>query len=190
MSNSPANAGVTDRIAEANRQSEQDASLGASAVPLMTPDLGPYSHSVYQSIREVDQDEWNSLRDASRDVFMDPRFIEAVENSLTDCRYRHVLVRDGSGRPIGNLASLSSFVLDGASLTQGASRKLFELVGRVVPWFVRSKLILCGLPVSAGQSHVRFAPRSGPGNRAADHQFGSSQVRVGGIGAPDHVQGN
>jgi predicted N-acyltransferase len=147
--------------ANTTRQSEQDPcdSDASVAVQFAGPNSAAYSNSVYQSIREVDWDEWNSVRDASRDVFMDPRFIEAVENSLTDCRYRHVLVRDGSGRPVAT-ACLSSFVLDGASLTEGASRKLFELVGRVVPWFVRSKLILCGLPVSAGQSHVRFAPEA------------------------------
>ena len=127
------------------------------AVQLVRSASGPYSHSIYQSIHEVNWDEWNCLRDASRDVFMDPQFIAAIENSLTDCRYRHVVVRDGNGRPMAT-ACLSSFVLDGVSLAQGASRKVLELVSRVVPRLVRSKLILCGLPVSAGQSHVRFAP--------------------------------
>jgi len=146
-------------IANTTGQPEQDASdSGASAaVQVPKPDFASYSHSVYQSIREVNWDEWNSVRDETRDVFMDPRFIAAVEKSLTDCRYRHVVVRDGSGRPVAT-ACLSSFVLDGASLAQGALRKLLELVSRVVPWLVRSKLILCGLPVSAGQSHIRFAP--------------------------------
>jgi len=89
---------------------------------------------------------------------MDPRFIEAVENSMGDqCRFRHVVVRDAQGRPMAT-ACLSSFVIGGASLAKGAAGKFLRLVQRAIPWINRSTLILCGLPVSAGQSHIRFAP--------------------------------
>jgi predicted N-acyltransferase len=117
-----------------------------------------YSYDVQDSIRKLDWAEWDSLRDVKSDPFMDPRFIEAVENSMGDqCRFRHVVVRDAQGRPMAT-ACLSSFVIVGASLAKGAAGKFLGLVQRAIPRINRSTLILCGLPVSAGQSHIRFAP--------------------------------
>ncbi len=119
-----------------------------------------YGVDVYDSIRNVDWGEWNSLRDATSDPFMDPRFIEAVENALgKTCRFRHVVVRDAQGRPMAT-ACLSSYSIGGASLAKGRARKVLAALERAVPWLIRSKLILCGLPVSAGQSHLRFAPEA------------------------------
>jgi hypothetical protein len=130
-----------------------------------------YVHEVYNSIRNVDQDEWNSLRNAENDVFMDPRFIEAVENSMGgECRFRHVVVRDAGGRPMAT-ACLSSFEIGGATLAEGRAKKVLEFLERLVPWAIRSTLILCGLPVSAGQSQIRFAPE-------ADHEAALKFVDV------------
>jgi len=118
-----------------------------------------YGFEVYDSIRRVSPEEWNSLREPD-DLFMDPRFIEAVENAMgRECRFRHVVVRDAQGRPMAT-ACLSSFVIGGASLAQGTAGKILAILERIVPWAIRSKLILCGLPVSAGQSHIRFAPEA------------------------------
>ncbi|HUE16536.1 MAG TPA: GNAT family N-acetyltransferase [Planctomycetaceae bacterium] len=117
-----------------------------------------YEFEVYDSIRRVEESEWDSLRDAQSDPFMDRRFIEAVENSMGDqCRFRHIVVRDAQRRPMAT-ACLSSFVIEGASLAEGVSGKILGLLQRAFPRINRSKLILCGLPVSAGQSHIRFAP--------------------------------
>jgi len=117
-----------------------------------------YTFEVYDSIRRVDGSEWDSLWDAQSDPFMDRRFIEAVENSMRDqCRFHHIVVRDTQRRPMAT-ACLSSFVIEGASLAEGTSGKILGLLQRAFPRINRSTLILCGLPVSAGQSHIRFAP--------------------------------
>jgi predicted N-acyltransferase len=117
-----------------------------------------YGFDVYDSIRRADWGEWNSLRDERSDPFMDPRFIEAVENSMGDqCRFRHIVVRDAQRRPMATVC-LSSFVIGGTTTAKGAAGKVLGLVQRAIPWINRSTLILCGLPVSAGQSHIRFAP--------------------------------
>src|SRR5262249_19614473 len=113
----------------------------------------PYNFEVQDSIRKLDWTEWNSLRDAKSDPFMDPRFIEAVETSMRDqSRFRHIVIRNAEGHPMAT-ACLSSFVIGSASLAKGPIGKLFNWVQNAVPWLFRSKLILCGLPVSAGQSH-------------------------------------
>ncbi len=117
-----------------------------------------YEFEVYDSIRQVDPREWNRLRDPARDPFMDPRFIEAVEAGFAKaCRFRHVIVRDSQRRTMA-IACLSSYSISGASLAKGSVRKILASLERIAPWLFKSKLILCGLPVSAGQSHLRFAP--------------------------------
>jgi predicted N-acyltransferase len=119
-----------------------------------------YEIEVYDSIVHVDRGEWNSLRDAASDPFMDPNFIEAVEIAFGKaCRFRHVVVRDSQRRPMA-IACLSSYSIGGASLARGRVQKVLAALERAAPWFFRSKLILCGLPVSAGQSHLRFAPEA------------------------------
>jgi hypothetical protein len=88
---------------------------------------------------------------------MDPRFIAAVENSMGHlCQFRHVVVRDKHGRPIA-AACLSSYTVDGASLAEGFAKTILSAVGRVSPWLLRNTIVMCGLPVSTGDSHLRFA---------------------------------
>ena len=122
------------------------------------PRLLACQHSVYESIREVDASEWNSVRIASEDPFMDPGFIEAVENSMGNvCRFRHVIFRDKSGRPLA-AACLSSYTVDGAALAEGSAKKILAAIGRVAPRLLRNTMVMCGLPISTGDSHLRFAP--------------------------------
>lgn len=133
-------------------------SPASSASPVISAETarGEYTHSVYDSIRKVNWEEWNAVRDASRDPFMDPRFIEAVENSMGYvCRFRHVLLRDGSGKPVA-AACLCLYIIDGASLAEGSAKKILALIGRLSPWLMQQRMILCGLPVSTGDSHLRF----------------------------------
>src|SRR5580700_3220801 len=83
-----------------------------------------YTASVYDSIRDVDPDEWNRVRDPQADPFMHPGFVAAVENSLGHiCRFRQVLVRDEHGHPVAS-ACLCFFPVDAAVLANGFARKL------------------------------------------------------------------
>ena len=99
------------------------------------------------------------------------------------------MVRDAQGRPMAT-ACLSSFVIGGASLAQGTAGKILAILERIVPWAIRSKLILCGLPVSAGQSHIRFAPEADREAVLCDCRWGRPQVREKGMGPPDRFQGD
>jgi len=129
-------------------------------VPAGTGSADPVAcqFSIYDSIRDVDVDEWNRVRKPRHDPFMDPGFIEAVENSMgTVCRFRHVVVRDKSGTPIA-AACLSSYTVDGAALAEGGAKKILSAIGRVCPRLLQNTIVMCGLPVSTGDSHLRFAP--------------------------------
>ena len=122
-------------------------------------------YTVYKSIREVDAEEWNALRNASRDPFMDPGFIEAVENSMGSvCRFRHVVVRDKAGRPLA-AACLSSYTVDGAALAEGSAKVILTAIGRVWPWLTRNTMVMCGLPISSGDSHLAASPPTPIGPR-------------------------
>jgi predicted N-acyltransferase len=116
-----------------------------------------YYVSEHDSIRDVDWDDWNRLRDPKLDPYMDPRYILAVENSMgKDSQFRQVLFYDEAGDPAAS-ACLCSFSIDGAMLAEGRARTVANVINRVAPWLLRLPLMLCGLPVSTGSSHLRFA---------------------------------
>jgi predicted N-acyltransferase len=119
-----------------------------------------YAVSVYESIREVDPDEWNRVRDPHVDPFMHPGFVAAVENSFGHiCRFRQIIVRDEHGQPVAT-ACLCFFPVDAAVLAGGFARKVANVVNKVAPVLLRIPLLLVGLPVSCGASHLRFAPEA------------------------------
>jgi predicted N-acyltransferase len=110
------------------------------------------------SIRDVDWDEWNQLRDPEGDPFMDPRYILAVENSMGSvCRFRHVVFRDDDRHAVAT-ACLCACTIEGPSLVDGTARKVVTAIDRLAPGLLGLRLLLCGLPVSCGSSHLRFSP--------------------------------
>src|SRR5580704_2155204 len=119
-----------------------------------------YTVSVYDTIRDVDPDEWNRVREPHSDPFMDPGFVAAVENSLGNtCRFRQLLVRDEQGQPVA-AACLCYFPVDAAVLASGFARRIANVINGVAPFLLRVPLLLVGLPVSCGASHLRFAPEA------------------------------
>ena len=117
-----------------------------------------YTYQLYESISDVDPHEWNALREPGHDPFMDPRFIAAVEKSMAgSSRFWHALVRDDAGRPVAS-ACLCSYRVDATLLAEGGAKKVAAAVQRLAPWLLNFNVVFCGLPVSAGQSHLRFAP--------------------------------
>ncbi len=117
-------------------------------------------YSVYESIGDVDADEWNSVRTPSNDPFMELGFIESVENSMrTVCRLRYVVIRDKDDQAVAT-ACLSSYTVDGASLAEGSAKVVLSAIGRLWPWLMKNTIVMCGLPISTGDSHLRFAPEA------------------------------
>lgn len=113
--------------------------------------------TVWDSVDQVDTSAWEAVRDED-DLFMDVRLLRAVERSMSDqARFRYVLFRDGHGRPAA-ITCLCTYVVDGTLLTdEGQLRRFLEGIGTVIPFLVKIKVLFCGMPFSAGQSHLRFA---------------------------------
>lgn len=115
------------------------------------------SHSVYHSINDVDQEEWESLRLPDGDPFMHIGLLQAVEESMSPFgRFEYIVFRDYEGRPIAT-ACLCSYRVDATLLAEGKSRVWVERISKICPWLFQHNVVFCGLPFSAGQSHLRIA---------------------------------
>lgn len=118
--------------------------------------------SVYHSIDDVDPAEWNSLARPAGDPFMAIGLIRAVEESMASCgRFEYVLFRNPHGTPVA-AACLCSYRVDASLLAEGTARIWAERIAKFCPWLFRHNVVFCGLPFSAGQSHLRIAPNVDP----------------------------
>ena len=119
-----------------------------------------------ESIEETNLDDWNSLRDGDGDVFMAPGFIAAVEQSMgREVKCWTLVVYDEQQRPAAT-ACLSLMPTDGAMLIQGLLRRGTEAIRRVWRRYLYFNVLFLGLPVSAGQSHLRIRPGAGTSRRS------------------------
>jgi hypothetical protein len=89
---------------------------------------------------------------------MDPRFIAATELSMgSTCRFWHVIVDDEQGRAVA-CASLTAITLD---VTDFADPRLAGVLRRLPAALTplrHLKVLMCGLPVSAGQTGLARVP--------------------------------
>lgn len=137
---------------------DRDVSAAGSGLAVEVQPSTGYRYRIYNRIHDVDPAEWNSLRRANRDPFMDPRFLEAIEIGMAAVsRFWHVVFYDEAGRPAAT-TSLCSYRVDGALLADGLLKQVALAIGRVLPGLLEFKVLFCGLCFSAGQSHLRFAP--------------------------------
>jgi predicted N-acyltransferase len=117
-----------------------------------------YTYRLYDSIEAVPREAWMSLRRDEADLFMDPRFLAAIEETVAG-RYWSLLVRDEAGRAAAS-ASLCLYPVDAAVLCPPRPRRVLGALRRVWPGCLKFPLVFCGLPFSAGQSHLRLAPEA------------------------------
>jgi predicted N-acyltransferase len=115
------------------------------------------SHRIFESIDAVPMADWERIRcQSSSPIFLDPRFIAAVEASMNEtCRFRHLIIYDGDV-PVA-CASLSDATID---LTDFADPRLAAVIRRLPGALSRLRelrMLICGLPGSAAQSGVALA---------------------------------
>jgi predicted N-acyltransferase len=121
-------------------------------------DRGPYSISLVRSIDERDADEWHTACGGRADAVMDPRFLRAVEHSMgADTHFWNVIFRDAAGMLVG-AAALSLYTIDGLLLAPPRWKQAGTRLRRLWPNFLKVPVLLCGSPVSTGESHLRIAP--------------------------------
>ncbi len=89
------------------------------------------------------------------DLYMDPSFISAIEDTLPG-RYWAIVVYDDRGKSAGS-AMACLYPIDAALLCPPHTRRILESIRRLWPDCLRFWIVFCGLPFSAGQSQVRIA---------------------------------
>jgi predicted N-acyltransferase len=112
---------------------------------------------LYETIDRVPLADWNEASQGGSHGFMDPGFLRAVEKGFAgEARIFHVLI-DQDGKPAAS-ASLCLFPIDLLVLATPALRNKVGWVQKLFPGLGKVNILMCGLPFSAGQSHLAFAP--------------------------------
>ncbi|MEE8526541.1 MAG: aminotransferase class I/II-fold pyridoxal phosphate-dependent enzyme, partial [Thermoanaerobaculia bacterium] len=113
---------------------------------------------IYEEIGEVDPVVWDALVTPG-DLQASHRFVKLCQDSrIEDAKYRHVLLyQDGA---LAAIASLCRMTVNLDVLAPSALRGTAQRARRLFPEFLRLPVLFCGLPVSFGQSCLRFAPEA------------------------------
>ena len=113
---------------------------------------------LYESIDAVPLDEWGEVCRTTPTWFLEPQFLRALERTLPEqARIFHAIIRAPDGKPAA-CASLCLYPVDLLSLASPAIRDRTAWVKKLLPGLTQVKILMCGLPFSAGQSHLAFAP--------------------------------
>jgi predicted N-acyltransferase len=120
-------------------------------------------YRLYEKIDDVPLNEWNKVCQANSACFMDPGFLRAMERTLpTQARIFYVVIYEEDGMP-GACASLCLYPIDLLLLASQRVRDRVRWLRKIFPRLGQTKILMCGLPFSAGQNNLVFAPGS---NRA------------------------
>ncbi len=113
---------------------------------------------LYESIDAVPLDEWGEVCRTTPTCFLEPEFLRALERTLPDqARIFHAILREQHGKPAA-CASLCLYPVDLLSLASPTIRDKVAWLRNLLPSLTQVKILMCGLPFSAGQSHLAFAP--------------------------------
>ncbi len=111
-----------------------------------------------RSIRDIDAGFWDAVN-AREDLFHSHRFLRAVEDGKIEGAAFWYFVFRRDKAPVGT-AVLSSFVVSLDLLTGNRIRKVVEVARRLLPGFLRVKVLFCGLPVSVSRDSLCIADPS------------------------------
>jgi predicted N-acyltransferase len=105
---------------------------------------------------------WMDVRRVAPTVFMDPRFLTALERAFAgQGRFVHALVVDPRDRPMA-WASLCTFPVDVLTLAGPGVQSIARGARSFWPRLGCLRTLFVGLPVSLGQSHLVMAPEAEP----------------------------
>jgi predicted N-acyltransferase len=132
----------------------------AAKVTVTQKDARPrYTSKVFSSILQVPAEDWSRVcRSQTPSVFMEAPFLLAVERTLQErSRFWHVILYDEHSQPVA-CSSLCTFSVDLLTLASPAVKATVAAVRQLLPSFGQVTILFCGLPVSAGQSHLVVIP--------------------------------
>jgi len=114
-----------------------------------------YSCQVLDSVDSLDLSLWRQVCSDPTDLLMDVRFLRSVENSAPmEAVFRYLMFLDADNRPVA-CGCVSVFSLDVALFVHPVFASVIRFVRKLFSGYVRFKVVMCGLPVSTGESHLR-----------------------------------
>ena len=133
---------------------------GAEGSPSETL-TGPFTCKVFNSIDDVDLEAWRRVcAEAGASVFLDPRFIAAVETGMKpDCRFWYAIVYSGDGRPAA-CACLTATFINLLDFTDPRVAWIIRRGPNFLSRFKRLKVLFCSLPGSPGEKSIAFASKA------------------------------
>jgi predicted N-acyltransferase len=115
---------------------------------------------VYSAGDAALEQTWNLVAEPSDDVFMDLRLLSAMQQGGgKGDQFWAAIVRDERQQIVGK-AFLSVITLDLAMMAGGLVQRVVQGIRTGAKNFLKYRAIVCGLPVSAGQSHLWIDPQS------------------------------
>jgi predicted N-acyltransferase len=125
-------------------------------------DEARYRVRFVEALVDLPAADWARGREVAATVFMDPRFLAAVEHAFHgQARFLHAIVYDGAERPQA-WASLCSFPVDVTTLASPGVQSVVRALRVALPRLGLVSTFFVGLPVSLGQSHLAIAPDADP----------------------------
>lgn len=116
---------------------------------------GPYAVRLCERIEEVSAAEWDSILGPD-DLQATHGFIKTCQESgIENASFRHLMVYEDER--LVCVASLTFIHVSLDLLSSGMTRRLIRLMRSVRPDFLRVPVLMCGLPVSFGNSCIRFS---------------------------------
>ena len=107
-----------------------------------------YPCELYRSIDEVPAAEWKEVCRSSRNIYLDSRYLKAVELSFAaESQVWYALYRDAAGRAVA-ATCFSRYIVDGALLASPLIQKIVSTVRRIWPGFFKFRLLIGGIPVT------------------------------------------
>jgi predicted N-acyltransferase len=121
------------------------------------------TYRLFDSIDDIDLAAWERVHsECGAPIFMDPRFVGAVEISMRQSyRFWHVIVYE-NGRPVA-CACLTAMTIDLADFADPQVASIVRRLPRVLARFRNLKVFLCGLPgLPADKALAVSSPASRP----------------------------
>ncbi|WP_017655346.1 GNAT family N-acetyltransferase [Fortiea contorta] len=116
-----------------------------------------YSYKLYNSILDVDLDDWKQVCQTSdSNIYMDIRLLLTIEKTMADfSKLWYVIFYDRNGNPSA-CTSLSTFKTDLGVVASKGTKKFITNVRQLLPSFLYLNVLFCGLPISIGKNHLIF----------------------------------
>ncbi|MBE8966707.1 GNAT family N-acetyltransferase [Nostocales cyanobacterium LEGE 12452] len=116
-----------------------------------------YSYKLYNSIIDVDLDDWKQVCQTSdSNIYMDIRLLLIIEKTMADFgKFWYIIFYDQNCNPSA-CTSLSTFKTDLGVVAGKGTKEFITHVRQLLPSFLYLNVLFCGLPISIGKNHLIF----------------------------------